>query len=286
MFSLPDSPSTDLHEGNKVVVDMHENSAVLDPLLRFCYPTSPPKLSSRKIFDDVLSAAEKFEMRLCERIGSSYIVNNIDGTESPLECYVLAHRFALRNLAKDSARRCLELSLDQIVGLARDTDLSHLSSKDYNRLLHYCRECREACQKLVNGRDFSWLSGPPASEYVFTICKAKCSNASRVMEKTGPPWYDVEVYGKAWWFGHIQRIAKAFTANGPGPLSVVRAIDFSEAAKNAEPCATCRSAVIKDLQNLNVALERQVNVEIDKVGSFNRLSDVYITLNTDRSNWN
>ncbi|KAG9227091.1 hypothetical protein CCMSSC00406_0008291 [Pleurotus cornucopiae] len=249
MFSLPDSPNTNSREGNKAVVDMHEDSTVLDPLLRFCYPTSPPKLSSRKIFDDVLSAAEKFEMRLCERI-ASYIVDNIDRRESPLVCYALAHRFALRKLAKDSARRSLELSLDKIVNLARDADLSHMSSKDYNRLLHYCRECRDTCQGFVNGRDFSWLSEPPASDWV----GIKLGPLSRK-----------DIYGKAWWFGHVERIAKVFTASGPGPLSVVKAIDFPEAATDADPCDICRSSAIKDLQNFSVALERQINIEIDKI---------------------
>lgn len=292
MFSLPDSPNTNSREGNKAVVDMHEDSTVLDPVLRFCYPTSPPKLSSRKIFDDVLSAAEKFEMWLCERIASSYIVDNIDRREAPLECYALAHRFALRKLAKDSALRSLELSLDKIVNLARDANLSHMSSKDYNRLLHYYRKYRDTCQGFVNGRDFSWLSEPPASEYVFTTCTACKADSSRgrnswVGIKLGP-LSRKDIYGKAWWFGHVERIAKVFTASGPGPLSVVKAIDFPEAATDADPCDICRSSAIKDLQNFSVALERQINIEIDKVSSFNRLFDVYIyiTFNADRSSWN
>ncbi|KDQ32532.1 hypothetical protein PLEOSDRAFT_1098530 [Pleurotus ostreatus PC15] len=269
MFSLPDSHNTNPREGNKPVVDMHEDSTVLDPLLRFCYPTSPPKLSSRKIFDDVLSAAEKFEMQLCERIASSYIVDNIDRRDSPLECYALAHRFALRKLAKESARRCLELSLDKIVDLGRDANLSYMSSKDYNRLLHYCRECRDACQGFVNGHDFSWLSGPPASEYVFTTCTACKADSSRrrnswISIQLGPRSRK-DIYGKAWWFGHVERIAKAFTASGPGPLGVVKAIDFSEAMTDADPCDSCRSSAIKDLQNFSVALDRQINIEIDKI---------------------
>ncbi|KAF9494241.1 hypothetical protein BDN71DRAFT_999542 [Pleurotus eryngii] len=240
MFSLPDSPNTNLREGNKAVVDMHEDSAVLDPLLRFCYPTNPPKISDKKIFYDVLSAVEKFEMQLGERVIASCI-NEIRVREFPLECFSLANRFALRKLAKDSARRCLTMSLDKLVDLALDTDLTHLPTKVYNRLLHYCKGCREACRRLVNGNNLLWLPKLVTD-----------GHSSK--------------HGKQWSLDHIKRISNEFTANGPGPLSVVMAIDFSEAGKEAATyCDTCRLAAIKDLQNFSVALERQINIEIDKI---------------------
>ncbi|KAJ8688696.1 Cytoplasmic and mitochondrial histidine tRNA synthetase [Pleurotus ostreatus] len=249
MFLLPDSASN-AREGDKALVDMHENSDVLDTLLRLCYPTTVPKVLAKKLFYDVISAATKFQMQLYEKIVSLYVDEAVLG-ESPLEFYILAQRFGLRELARDSARKCLGLSLDAIITQGA-ANLELISGRDYNRILRYHRRCSEGCLLLFRC-GFSWLpKESPSTDYPF-----RRHPASHLADGTC----------KLWWLNHTRRIELAFTANSPGPLSVVKAIDINATQTEviATVCRTCRDAATEDIYNFTIALEKQVNIEIDKI---------------------
>ncbi|KAF4602910.1 hypothetical protein EYR38_003314 [Pleurotus pulmonarius] len=185
MFSLPDVPDVNQQQAGKPVVDLQEPSSTLDTLLRFCYPAHVyPKIPSKEMFIDVMDAAKKYEMEfLYEKIATSF-TNDGALRVSPLECYALAVGFKLPGLATESARRCTRISSDGMIDLAMSSDSRCLSAKDFSHLLHFCRECRKACQKLVNGRDFSWRSDPPAEQYVFLTCY--CDNGPSRYHDDGP----------------------------------------------------------------------------------------------------
>ncbi|KAF9494235.1 hypothetical protein BDN71DRAFT_1449127 [Pleurotus eryngii] len=256
MFSLPDSPAANRYEGVRPVIDMQEDSSVLDTLLRFCYPVEPPEIPSKHDFERIAATAQKFEMQsVYGRIVDSYISDNI---VHPLEQYILAHRFKLHQLAIDSAEKCLDYSLSELVGQARSPDLTYLSANDYNWLLQYHQEYFNACTRLVNGRDFSWCN---AEQYAFVVCP--CADNDEIMD------VDVDVGGergsatvswKKWWFNHVSRIEEAMKARGP---TAVNYIDVSQAAADviASGCQRCRDAAIVELHDFGKALRWEVKNE-------------------------
>lgn len=249
MFSLPHSPAANRYEGMKPVIDMQEDASLLDALLQFCYPVESPKIIDKDDFKKVAAAAQNFEMEsLYGRIVDSYISNN---TVHPLEQYILAHRFKLRQLAIDSAKKCLDYSLSDLVGQAQTPELAYLSASDYNRLLQYHREYCNACTRLVNGQDFSWCN---AEQYAFVVCP--CADNDEIMD------VDVDVGGEGglatvswrkWWFNHVRRIEEAMKARGP---NAVNYIDVSQAADViASGCQRCRDAAIVELHDFGKALQ-------------------------------
>lgn len=270
MFSLPDVPCVNQQECGKPVVDLQEPSSTLDTLLRFCYPAHAyPKIWSKEIFVDVMDTAKKFEMEfLYEQIATSF-TNDGALRVSPLECYALAVGFKLSGLARESARKCAQISSDGMIDLATSIDLRCLSAKDLSYLLQYCRECRKACQKLVNGRNFSWLSEPPAEQYVFLTCSGRyCDDdpsgyyddGSSIEVMTRKQSYSVR--GKKWWFSHIERIEKEL-----GVGDIVKGLNIAHASVGVTSikCETCRNAATRDFHSFNVALAKQVTIEMNKV---------------------
>ncbi|KAF9494240.1 hypothetical protein BDN71DRAFT_1449137 [Pleurotus eryngii] len=271
MFSLPDVPCVSQQECGKPVVDLQEPSSTLDTLLRFCYPAHGyPKISSKEIFVDIMDTAKKFEMEfLYQHIATSF-TNDGALRISPLECYALAVGFKLPALARESARKCVQISSDGMIDLAMSSDLTSLSAKDFSHLLHYCRECRKACQKLVNGRNFSWLSEPPAEQYVFLTCSSRyCDDGLSRYHDDGPNTevttkkHSYSVSGKKWWFGHIERIEKELGAG-----DIVKGLNIAAQASEggtSVKCETCRNAAARDFRSFNVALAKQVTIEINKI---------------------
>ncbi|KAF4579763.1 hypothetical protein EYR36_001582 [Pleurotus pulmonarius] len=263
MFSLPDSPAANLYQGTKPVIDMAETSFVLNDLLRFCYPVDTPKLYDKDHFQKIAAAAQKFEMSSAYgRIVDSYITCN--APVPPLEKYVLAHRFNLHQLAKDSARECLDYSLSDIVGQARLADLTYISTIEFNRLLQYHHDFCKACEKLVDGEDFSWLDS--AEEYTFVTCD--CIEEGQESFNHGVDLGNLNgiktaITWRKWWFGHIRRIKEDIAARG---VSAIDHIDVSQAAMEviASDCQKCREGAIQELHDFTAALRWQVKSEKTK----------------------
>ncbi|KAG9227090.1 hypothetical protein CCMSSC00406_0008290 [Pleurotus cornucopiae] len=246
MFSLPDVPCVNQQECGKPVVDLQEPSSTLDTLLRFCYPAHAyPKIWSKEIFVDVMDTAKKFEMEfLYEQIATSF-TNDGALRVSPLECYALAVGFKLSGLARESARKCAQISSDGMIDLATSIDLRCLSKTS------------------------AIFYKPPAEQYVFLTCSGRyCDDdpsgyyddGSSIEVMTRKQSYSVR--GKKWWFSHIERIEKEL-----GVGDIVKGLNIAHASVGVTSikCETCRNAATRDFHSFNVALAKQVTIEMNKV---------------------
>ncbi|KAF4607737.1 hypothetical protein EYR40_000072 [Pleurotus pulmonarius] len=270
IFSLPDSPNAQEDLNGTPVVQMQEHSTTLDPLLRLSYPIESQRIHTKDLFVSVMSAAEKFEMKqLFEKIADSHVTPSTI-SYSPLEYYALSQRFRLRQLARDSARQCLNLALATVIERTRAIDFRHTSVQSYRHLLRYWTKCQEACVKLVGKQNtaeyqFPWLPDVELYEFASTrTCRhatdiyVTLRNGSKRKPRT------ISLNGKRWWFNHVDRIASDFRYKGP---SAIQAIDSIQIANDlaAENCNLCWTAAIRDLPSFSAALTKQVNIEINKI---------------------
>ncbi|KAL4255598.1 hypothetical protein AB1N83_012803 [Pleurotus pulmonarius] len=265
LFSLPAYPDSNNHKDGRPIVDMQEDYPTLDLLLRFCYPMAPPTISSKETFCDVMFAAQKFEMSdLYDKIVDSHVGDRLLRT-LPLEYYDLAHRFRLDLLGRKSAKGTLYHHLESILDQARGITFTHMSANSYNRLLHYHTSCRDACRKLVDSSDFSWL--PNSGTYMFLSCRS-CKPAGlvpvKITPKGAPAVATLSVPNRQWWFNHVKRIREDFSVCGP---SAVATNHYKQALQDvaASGCTACRNAAIDDLQNFSAALDNQIESEISKI---------------------
>lgn len=263
MFSLPDSPGTNVYQEGKPVIDMQEMSLTLDNLLRFCYPIENPKISDRKTFQNVMAAADKFGMEfLFEAILGSYITH---ATVSPMERYGIARRFGISQLAKDSMRSCLDYSLPELIDQAQDTDLTYLSARDYDRVFQYYRAYSRRCEELVDGSDITWFD---AGKYAFASndCREYHDEPGVTLEMAGDyGLFDIVVPRKKWWFDHMERIRSSIAAKGP--KKAVEEIDVHQAAVDviASGCSMCQKAAIEELHEFSAILAKCVKDCMDGV---------------------
>lgn len=101
MFSI-NQPASDLalHDKNPII-EISEQSEVIEALLRLCYPVQEPDLSSVAKITPVVAAAYKYEM---ESIMSRLKVPlRAFVTSSPLEVFALACRHHLEEIAREAA---------------------------------------------------------------------------------------------------------------------------------------------------------------------------------------
>ncbi|KAJ8507929.1 hypothetical protein ONZ45_g9739 [Pleurotus djamor] len=137
LFDIPQSPSDTTTE-DVPIVPFDEDSTLLDPMLRYCYPGSVPVISKLEDYDAVLTVLMKYE----------------EIKNAPMKMWILACRYEWPLVAKASARSSLEFTVDELLGQAADIQLD-LSATDYDELLQYHRRCRLALRSLGNAEFYS-----------------------------------------------------------------------------------------------------------------------------------
>ncbi|KAI0738448.1 hypothetical protein C8Q80DRAFT_1275451 [Daedaleopsis nitida] len=141
MFGLP-QPSTSPAQSDAAPEDseidglpaMHvtEPSAVLNKLLRLCYPLDHPSLDSIEEVRAVLAAALKYDLRKAIQIAVARLMKL--APSDALRVYAIACKLSL----EDQAHHAAKIVRDQKVQHTYVAELEEISFGAYHRLLHYC----------------------------------------------------------------------------------------------------------------------------------------------------
>lgn len=102
IVSIPQSsPSGNAQTSFRPVIDMTEDSATLDCVLRCCYPTVDPSTTDLELLDRVLAAARKYEFELAKAWAKRVLDQLV--TADPLSVYTVACVHNLTDLATKAA---------------------------------------------------------------------------------------------------------------------------------------------------------------------------------------
>jgi hypothetical protein len=158
LFDIPQPTEVNMDQEFKdslAVIPVAEDSKILDPLLRFCYPctlTDDPRLEVLENAMDVLEAARKYSLDAIEKKARQAIMNPKFLHAEPLRCFAIAHRGGLREETLRAARYTLTQPL--IPPWFQEIDL--LTATDLLSLLTYHQRCGEAVYALR--LDLSWIT--------------------------------------------------------------------------------------------------------------------------------
>ncbi|CCM06362.1 uncharacterized protein FIBRA_08619 [Fibroporia radiculosa] len=132
MFHLP-VPHNE-NQTDRPIIDVPEDSATLDILLRVCYPVAVPLITTVKQARSVLDAALKYDMITVKQFATRMLETFVQA--EPLRVYAIAARHGLDRLAKVAARQAVQKNAvtDSYV-----PELEDMPAGCYYRLLQYQR---------------------------------------------------------------------------------------------------------------------------------------------------
>ncbi|KAI0713547.1 hypothetical protein C8Q76DRAFT_568430, partial [Earliella scabrosa] len=134
MLSLPQPPSGPSQTDERPIIELAEDSVVLEALLRICYPIE--KEDSHRTLAEVepiLRAALKYDMALPIGVLKKELVSAVAG--APVQTWAVACRLGLESVARLAADTTLAItSLD-----VSPDDLAGISAGDYFRLREFHR---------------------------------------------------------------------------------------------------------------------------------------------------
>ncbi len=229
MFSIPQpAPQT-----NTPIVEMEEDSTVLDIMLRLCYPGPDPRVTKLAQLTSILRVVEKYDLDgVVEKMGRDYAaLADIEG--EPVEAFAMACRYRWKEVALTAARASLAFTTDDLLRQEGEA-LKAVTGMEYHRLFQYHHTCRLACQNIT--KNISWVSYYGTREdYSFerhannSVPKPKrCSDVKQLHYRTF----------SSWWCNYMQEMGNKFMLQGPTSVcltdsSLLEAITASE-------CKLCR----------------------------------------------
>ena len=259
MFALGDEPRTAVEEpssktngqsittGAAPVVPVPETSAVLDPLLRICYPPPHPKFPSLEALKPVLATAHKYQMEGVQEFITEELLEY--ARIEPLRVYVIALRYDMHHAAEVAARHFLGLSVaDEYV-----PELEDMSAGSYYRLLAYRKRCTQTLADMFFSR-LSWLPEKQPM-WQFLICGCNRENFTVVLRDSP----DVQRNVAVWFWQHYRRIS-GLLSERPCRAALDDPKLNDRAVLEASACGSCRPRVHDDLH----AFTSHLHDEIDR----------------------
>ncbi|KAI0798152.1 hypothetical protein C8Q75DRAFT_802044 [Abortiporus biennis] len=152
MFSLTQPALKEDDAGPSPIIDVPESAATLDHLLRFLYPVVDPRMDKLSTIEDVLQAADKYEMSAAIEDLKRPLRKLRKG--QPLQVFAIACRFNLEDIARDAAifwrdrkARSKGVAITEYhtswdsnpAGESYVPEMAHISAGSYLRLVNYVR---------------------------------------------------------------------------------------------------------------------------------------------------
>ncbi|KAJ7231052.1 hypothetical protein B0H12DRAFT_983047, partial [Mycena haematopus] len=153
MFTLPqaDDPSP-----TPAVIDVQEESAVLDRALRFFYPGTQLTVGTLEDLKEIIQVLiSKYDMQCLALSAQKHLERYV--SIAPVAVYVFAYLHRWEDLARAAVKETLKLPMR---ALDNDTPegLNLIPADAYHKLLRHHYRCGIAAQKTT--RDLSWISLP------------------------------------------------------------------------------------------------------------------------------
>lgn len=198
MLSIPQPPSAtnDTQTSpTRPIIDLTEDSATMDHLLRYCYPVTDPIITDLDILDRILTAADKYDIKFVTTLATQVLHKFVD--TKPLEVYTIACLHGSEDIAKKAAemwKRTKNSWSEEITDFdSTPAGASYiplmakrLTTGPYYRLLQYLRGHQvtmfSSCDTLFDVRmqEGFWFQYPDVtSQYPFN-----CPNADIIFRST------------------------------------------------------------------------------------------------------
>jgi hypothetical protein len=132
------------------VIDVSEDSATLDKVLRFCYSgVEDPTMSTLDDLHPILEAAKKYQMELATQTIKRRML--VFAPEEPLRVYALAYLYDMGDIARVAARAALRRPMME----NHVRELDNIPATAYHHFLDYHRKAQQAVTALTI--DFRWI---------------------------------------------------------------------------------------------------------------------------------
>ncbi|EIM88776.1 uncharacterized protein STEHIDRAFT_119597 [Stereum hirsutum FP-91666 SS1] len=144
MFALPDSKTdTQYSKDGLPVLACPEPAAVLDPVLRFCYPTATPMLTELTALMPLYDAIDKYCMESLLKTVEAGLISAVD--QDPMVAYAFGCRHHLQPVITAAAKASLNTPVGE---LPFCPDLERITAAQLYRLHEYHRACRDAASRV------------------------------------------------------------------------------------------------------------------------------------------
>ena len=143
LFSLPQPPTTD---DGVPVVDVTENSSIMEHLLLLVYPGADPTISTLSEIAELLNVAVKYDMIRATETLRRLLVSPCYIEKEPTRVYAIACRHDLEEEARLASRHTLGIN---VLDCPLSEDLKYITAWSYHRLLDLHRRRSEAAQAAL-----------------------------------------------------------------------------------------------------------------------------------------
>ncbi|KAI0642180.1 hypothetical protein C8Q79DRAFT_237703 [Trametes meyenii] len=251
MFGLP-QPMPGPTTNSPRIIPITEQSVVIEPLLRLCYPVPDPEFTSLAELKPVLEAARKYQMDYIMGLLLRRLI--LFAENEPLPAYLIA----LQLRAAGVARAAAKLFLRHVDPCPFTEELRHVPAAAYYRLLEYRRKCVEvSCDAVLNT---SWL-GDEQTAFIWYKCPAGTCRPSHAKNPQLAGRYTVP---SAWFTRHIQSVVSALSKT---PCwEVPERPDVCDIViMEGGVCANCRVTISSDVRRFSSTIAGEIERRISKI---------------------
>ena len=142
MFSLPQPTE---RPSQIPTIDFPESSAILQPLIQYLYPRSPPTIPDLPMWEALYTTADKYSVEVVTQLLRKMLVHRFLET-SPFRVYALASLWGFEDIAKIASTRTLTIDISKDFS-REDAELMGGGACQQLYLLHFKR--REAARVVV-----------------------------------------------------------------------------------------------------------------------------------------
>ncbi|KAI0744119.1 hypothetical protein C8Q80DRAFT_879994 [Daedaleopsis nitida] len=273
MFTLPDATT-----GALPVVDLTEDAASLEKLLRRCYPVARPPLTTLADILTVLAAAEKYCM--------GHVVSMLEpdlfgllrsGGLAPLRAYALAFLHKLPQLAREAARLLIRDPNYLHHPYNMPAELKDIPASAVYALTTYHTQCVAAAHWAVDDRqwmlrlcdydsiDIEKSTSGPSSLWAWLQCPESNSTPAHPMRTDLS--YIPDVSGlREWWYTYNRRAKMRLDAAPIGDAVTSPSLIHSVVSDvGVASCTSCSSLAWRDLAAYSRALAKKIDEDVSKV---------------------
>jgi hypothetical protein len=278
MVSLPSQGPPDEIQ----VVDLPENSEVIDLCLRHIYPVRSPEVTEIRQMCYLADFAREYQVDVLEQDAKRYLTNAID--RDPVGVFAIAAAFEYRCIVEDAVCSCLNVDFSRL-----NSPYVQLAPEElYWDLLMYHVACGKAASAVSSSRDwFRMLSLDPNSKFMSQDGCRSCTTqdfmgvdpatsryvpsseplghhlilADRFDWNDGNPIHRTQRYGPRCLWNYLYR-SEIVLVHHPSPDAVTK-----EAFVLANlDCPSCPSYTRHDLLGFSKVFGTQIQDAIDRVG--------------------
>jgi len=153
MFSIP-SPASQQSDDPIPVVDLSENSKVLDVALRHLYPVRSPDAITLRDTSILAEFAHKYQVDAFEKFVTRYLAENVE--QDPVGVYAIAATYGYKGVGAKAARSCQRLPFSRL----QSPYVQCATAELHADLLRYHAACGEAASAITSEREWFSSLGP------------------------------------------------------------------------------------------------------------------------------